>query len=206
MNRFDDLDLAEPVAAAVVQVVERICEQLKLMLREAGIDEPICSVCIDQGQERDLEVLPRVFAGRAIDRNRIACQATPGDWVAVWNPYAYRDEDDVVHPVVDDEGTEKFATLDDEHQKAWVLVRDALDGRVFEPSEWLLARVARRLNRAELRAPVTADVAVWVFDESFGQGSLLEQLTFVLRSETFTALEAAGHIGPDEESAEREHS
>lgn len=203
MNRFDDLHLDPPVTAAAEHLVARICEQIETLLGHARLNEPICSICIDHGQEDDLDVVPRIFAGRASDRDRIVREAEPDDWTEVWNAYAYRDEEDAVHPFVDEEGEEEYVSLDEEHQAAWQVVRDALDGRVLEPTEWVLARVARKLNRTELPVPATPDLAVWLFDETFGQGSLLEQLAFVLRPETYKALEAAGHIGPDEDSEER---
>ncbi len=194
MTRYADIDLDAAVVAALEGLVEGIADTIGNVLRDAGLDQPICSICISQGQEEELDVLPVLFAGRVSDRDRIVRESDGDDWAAAWNPFAYRDEADVVHPMLDEDDEEDYLVLEDEQLDAWRRVRDALDGCVDEPSYWVLARVARKLNRTELAIPASQDLAVWLFGASVDENALREQLKFVLTPENFTKLTAAGLI------------
>lgn len=155
------------------------------VLRAAQVDDPICSVCLAPGQESELDVLPLVFAGSAVDRSNVL--ATSEDPIDVWNPFEYRDEEDLVHPTEDGDD-ETYVKLDDDLKAAWARVREAVEPLVIDPVFWVLARVAHRLNREPLPLSTTDDVAVWIFDEEFDASALREQLAFVLTPATFEAL------------------
>jgi hypothetical protein len=197
MDRYPDLEFGTAVGATLDALVTSYIDGVIRVLAKAGIDEPIASVCISPGQEEDLDTLPRIYAGRAADRDRLVRDG-PDHWMEAWNPYAYRDEEDQVHPTVvvrDEYADEEYLEMPAEAARGWEVVRDSLEGRCLDPTYWLHARVAHRLNRLVLPIPVTEDVAVWVFHFDAGPDEVREMLEAVLRPETFGALQSIGLIG-----------
>lgn len=207
---YVDIALGPQDEAALGRLVDGCAAAILEILAGAEIAEPLCSVALYQGQEEELDALPIVFAGRASDRERILREGGPEDWIQAWNAWAFRDEEDVIHPadaVTDDGYAEQvYRDLSPAHLEDWARVRAAIEahnaGTTVQvgPADWVLTRVARALNRMRLPVPTTGDVAVWLCDGHLGEGDVIEHLEFVLRPETLGALRATGVVGEDSEA------
>lgn len=185
VSDFDDVRLNDTASAALETLVNGYAELVLGVLRDTDVEGAVCSVCIAPEQEPLGEHLPRIFAGSVEDRARLVDDAD--DVMGVWDPYAYRDEEDVVHPVEDGDD-ETWVEVGEDVLAAWVLVRDAVEPHVLDPTHWVLARVARRLNRERLPLETADDVVVWSFDDEFDPDRLRDQLTFVLAPEALSGL------------------
>jgi len=152
----------------------------------------VALLVLGRGQEPELDALPPVFAGHRADRDRLL--AGGGDWLDVWNPYAFRDEEDVIHPVAGPDG-DAYRELAPADAERWRTVRDALEPHVLSPADWVLARGARRLNQEPLALAATDDLVVWVFVPDFDEAELLQQLVYVLAPEKLQLLMARGLVG-----------
>ena len=201
---YPDLDLDQQAAVALDALVSGYSDAVVKIIAASALDEPIAYLCISPGQDEEerMDVLPRIYAGRAADRQRIISEGLD-DWSSAWNPYAMRDEEDTIHPTYDGDVAEQYVALASDVVRAWEVVRRSIEGRCLSPEEWLHRRVAHHLNRRPLPLPATDDFAVWVFDFDAGQGDLLDMLASVLRPETFDLLRERGLIGEDEEAGYR---
>ena len=194
MSDHPALDLDREAAAALDTLLTAYGAAVSDLLVAAGLDEPVAYLCLSPGQEEGMATLPLLYAGRAADRERLLGEGLD-DWTGAWNPYAMRDEDDLVHPVYDEHGEGRYVAFAPEAVEAWETVRDAVEGRCLSPEYWVHRRAAHALNRRPLPLPATDDFAVWVFDFEAGDGELLDMLSSVLRPETFELLRARGLVG-----------
>jgi len=196
---YPDLELDPQAAAALDTLVGGYSDAVVEVVAASGLDEPIAYLCLSPGQEEGMDVLPLIYAGRAADRERIVGEGLD-DWSSAWNPFAMRDEEDMIHPTYDEDVAAQYVALEPEVLQAWEAVRGTIEGRCLSPEYWVHRRVAHHLNRRSLPLPATDDFAVWVFDFEAGQGDLLDMFASVLRPETFELLRERGLIGEDEEA------
>lgn len=201
---YPELRLDPPVAAALEALVEGYAGALVEVLADAGLDEPICALCLSPGQEEGMDTLALVYAQREVDRDRVAAEV--GGWWEVWVPFSYRDEEDVIHPSLvdsgEDEYVDKYVSLDPQLVAAWAIVRDAIEDRVLSAEYWVHGQIAHHLNRRALPIPATANFVAWVFDFDAGPAELIEMFDAVLLPKTRAALAEAGLIGEDPEGFE----
>jgi hypothetical protein len=197
---YPDLDLDRQAAAALDTLVSGYSNSVIEVVAASDLDEPVAYLCISPGQGEGMDVLPLIYAGRAADRERMISQGLD-DWSSAWNPYAMRDEEDMIHPTYDEDVAEQYVALAPEVVQAWEVVRRSIEGRCLNPEYWVHGRVAHHLNRRSLPLPTIDDFAVWVFDFDAGQGDLLEMFASVLRPETFELLRERGLLGEDEEAS-----
>lgn len=201
---FADVPLDTAVAQALDRLIAGYAAHVVAILSDAELDEPICSIAIEQGQEEELDTIAVVFACRLADRERVLREADAESWMDGWNVHLFRDEEDMVHPtaVLDDDGyvDQVYRELEPTLIADWQTVRDAIEGQVVDAQQWVLARVCQRLNRQPLPVPATADLAVWLYEGHMGEGDLIAQLEFVLRPETLAALRTSGVLGQDSEA------
>ena len=194
MEYYPELELDQVTAQALDELLGHYVSCVMTVLEAAAIDEQICSLCLSPGQEQEVEMLPVIYAGRATDRDRMLRDGI-GNWQDAWNPYAFRDEEDVVHPIYEADDDETYVEFGPRAISAWRRVRDALSGRCLSPEYWVHARAARQLNRVTLPLPVTDDFAVWVFDFDAGPDEMNEMFRSVLPAASYSKLAGSGLIG-----------
>ena len=179
----EDVTLSPEADRALRSVVRRDVELASECLKEVQAAAPLAAVCINFTQDESM-ALPDLLFARADDFAREAEELE--DWMDLWSPNWYPEDDLVEPPVIDDE----------EFAEAEQVLAEALEPLVLDPYRWVMLRVARELN-ANPPVALTEDGLFFVLNEDFGD-DVIDELRFVAPAEKFERLRARGLIGEPE--------
>jgi hypothetical protein len=133
---YEDVTLSHEADQALLSVLRWNVGVAADCLREMRAGEPVAAVCINLTQDDSLGV-PDLYVVRDRDfRRAVEELRDPEQWLDLWNPGWYPEEDFVETPLIEDA---EFADAERG-------VLDALEAQVVDPHRWVMLRVARRLN------------------------------------------------------------
>jgi hypothetical protein len=179
----EDVTLAPEADRALRLVLRRDVEVASSCLRQLQAGEPVAAVCINLTLDESLAV-PDLYVVRADEfRRAVEKLDDPEQWMDLWNPAWYPEEDWVETPLVEDA---EFAAAER-------VLLEALEPLVIDAYRWVMLRVARELNAAP-PIPLAEDGVIYVLNWEFSD-LLLDQLRFVAPADTFARLRRRGLIG-----------